>query len=59
MGDQQIIYLRFFLEIPVHETAAVLDIAEGTVKSRLHRALDHLRTIIDRRYPALKEGRSE
>jgi RNA polymerase sigma-70 factor (ECF subfamily) len=59
MGDQQIIYLRFFLEIPVHETAAVLDIAEGTVKSRLHRALDHLRTIIDRRYPALREGRSE
>ncbi len=41
--DQQIIYLRYFLELSENETAADLDIALGTVKSRLHRALSRLR----------------
>jgi RNA polymerase sigma-70 factor (ECF subfamily) len=54
--DQQIIYLRYYLELPVAETASVLDIAEGTVKSRLHRALVRLQTIIERDFPALLEG---
>jgi RNA polymerase sigma-70 factor, ECF subfamily len=58
-SDQQIIYLRFFLELPVNETAVVLDIAEGTVKSRLYRALEHLRAVIERKYPLLQEGRTE
>ena len=32
--DQQIVYLRYFLELPVSETYQVLQIPEGTVKSR-------------------------
>ncbi len=40
--DQEVIYLRYFLELSVAETAAALEIAEGTVKSRLSRALARL-----------------
>ena len=54
-GDQQIIYLRYFLEMSVDETAQAMDIAPGTVKSRLHRALGRLRKVIDRDYPELRE----
>ncbi|HKI52776.1 MAG TPA: sigma-70 family RNA polymerase sigma factor, partial [Anaerolineales bacterium] len=46
MVDQQVIYLRYFLDLSVAETADVLQIAEGTVKSRLSRALKKLRNII-------------
>lgn len=55
--DQQIIYLRYFLELPVSETAQALNIAEGTVKSRLNRALEKLRQIIKQDFPLLSEGR--
>ncbi|MCB0189403.1 MAG: RNA polymerase sigma factor [Caldilineaceae bacterium] len=53
--DQEIIYLRYFLGLSVAETAQALNIAEGTVKSRLARALARLRTIIERDYPNLRE----
>lgn len=55
--DQQVIYFRYFLDLPVAETALALGVAEGTVKSRLHRALERLREVIARHYPALQEGR--
>ncbi|MHB8629416.1 MAG: RNA polymerase sigma factor [Aggregatilineales bacterium] len=42
-SDQEIIYLRYFLELSEAETAQTLAIAPGTVKSRLHRALGRLR----------------
>lgn len=54
--DQQIIYLRHFLDLSVDETAVVLQIAPGTVKSRLHRALGRLRDVIEIDFPALKMG---
>ncbi|MBL8099209.1 MAG: sigma-70 family RNA polymerase sigma factor [Anaerolineales bacterium] len=54
--DQQIIYLRFFLDLSVNETAQVLEIAEGTVKSRLNRAIEKLRKIIQQDFPILFEG---
>jgi RNA polymerase sigma-70 factor (ECF subfamily) len=54
--DQQIVYLRYFLDLPVSETADVLQIAEGTVKSRLSRALEKLRKIIHQDFPVLIEG---
>lgn len=55
-ADQQIVYLRYFLDLSVSETADALQIAEGTVKSRLSRALDKLRTIIRDDFPVLIEG---
>jgi RNA polymerase sigma-70 factor (ECF subfamily) len=56
--DQQIIYLRFFLELPVDEAAEVLNIAPGTVKSRLHRALGRLRGVVQTDFPALWRERA-
>lgn len=56
-SDQQVVYLRYFLDLPVVETAEALQIAEGTVKSRLSRALKKLRTIIREDFPLLSEGR--
>jgi RNA polymerase sigma factor (sigma-70 family) len=41
--DRQVIACRYFLELSGQETAAVLDCPEGTVKSRLSRALARLR----------------
>lgn len=55
-ADQQIIYLRYFLELPVAETAQVMQVAEGTVKSRLNRALTRLRGVIRDDFPLLAEG---
>jgi RNA polymerase sigma-70 factor (ECF subfamily) len=55
--DQQVIYLRFFLELSVAETAQAIDVPEGTVKSRLNRALERLRGIIQQDFPVLVEGR--
>ena len=52
---QEVIYLRYFLEMSEDEMVAALDIPVGTVKSRLHRALSKLRGIIERDYPELKE----
>jgi RNA polymerase sigma-70 factor (ECF subfamily) len=57
LADQQIVYLRYFLELSVAETAQALDIPEGTVKSRLSRALERLRGIIQQDFPVLVEGR--
>ena len=56
-ADQRIIYLRYFLDLPVDETAQVLQVAEGTVKSRLSRAVEKLRKIIQQDFPVLSEGR--
>ncbi len=52
-SDQEVIYLRYFLELSVEETAQVLRVAPGTVKSRLSRALARLRTVVQRDFPAL------
>jgi RNA polymerase sigma-70 factor (ECF subfamily) len=50
-ADQEVIYLRYFIELTVDETAQALGVAPGTVKSRLARALQRLRPLLaDRTY---------
>ena len=55
--DQQMVYLRYFLDLPVMETSQVMNIPEGTVKSRLSRALKKLRNIIREDFPVLSQER--
>jgi RNA polymerase sigma-70 factor (ECF subfamily) len=55
LSDQQIVYLRYFLDLSIAETAQVLQVAEGTVKSRLSRALEKLRAIIKQEFPVFIE----
>jgi RNA polymerase sigma-70 factor (ECF subfamily) len=55
MPFQEVIYLRYFLDMSESEMADTLSVPAGTVKSRLHRALSRLRGIIERDYPELKE----
>ncbi len=55
--DQKVIYLRCFLELSVSEAADAMQVEPGTVKSRLSRALDRLRDVIERDFPLLYEGR--
>lgn len=57
-GDRTLIALRYYFELPEAEVAAVLEIARGTVKSRLHRTLERLREIIRSDYPDLLELRT-
>jgi RNA polymerase sigma factor (sigma-70 family) len=45
--DRLVITSRYLLELSGEETAAVLGIPEGTVKSRLSRALARLRTTLE------------
>jgi RNA polymerase sigma-70 factor (ECF subfamily) len=53
--DQEVVYLRCFLELSVEETAQALNIAPGTVKSRLWRALQRLRQVVEEDFPVLAE----
>lgn len=57
MIDQEVLYLHFFLDLSESEMVDVLHIAPGTVKSRLHRALQRLRAIVDGEFPALRAER--
>jgi RNA polymerase sigma-70 factor, ECF subfamily len=57
VADQQIIYLQYFLGLPEAEMATALEVALGTIKSRLHRALNRLRRIVEREFPLLHEER--
>jgi RNA polymerase sigma-70 factor (ECF subfamily) len=52
---QSILYLRFFLEASIEETAQALNLAEGTVKSQTYRALEKLRLVIQDNHPLLWE----
>jgi RNA polymerase sigma-70 factor (ECF subfamily) len=54
-ADQQMIYLRYFLELSEEETAGVLGVPQGTVKSRLHRALKRLRARLEQDEPGFNE----
>jgi RNA polymerase sigma-70 factor (ECF subfamily) len=47
--DRQVITCRYFLELSEVETASVLAVRRGTVKSRLSRALERLRQRVEAR----------
>lgn len=57
--DQHVLYLRYFLECSEIETAEVLSVAHGTVKSRQHRALARLRELLQEEYPQLLPEESD
>jgi RNA polymerase sigma-70 factor (ECF subfamily) len=46
--DREVVTCRYFLELSEEETAAVLDVRRGTVKSRTARALARLREEVER-----------
>lgn len=58
-ADQEIIYLRFFLDLSEAEAALAQAIPVGTVKSRTHRALQKLRAIVTQEFPSLRESLRE
>lgn len=56
---REVIYLRYFLDMPEAEMAETLGVAPGTVKSRLHRALKRLQDVIAAEFPDLREAFGE
>ncbi len=50
--QRQVIVLRFFEDLPVTDTAALLGCSEGTVKSYTSRALARLRELLDDQHAA-------
>ncbi|HLF29115.1 MAG TPA: RNA polymerase sigma factor [Anaerolineae bacterium] len=54
--DQRLLVLRYFLDLSEAELAQTFDVAAGTIKSRLHRALAKLRDLIGAHDPDLLEA---
>nr|WP_241562129.1 sigma-70 family RNA polymerase sigma factor [Streptomyces hoynatensis] len=48
-GQRQVLVLRYYADLPVRKIAELLDVPEGTVKSRLHAAVSALRTRLGER----------
>ena len=45
--DRLALYLRYYMDLPLSEVAAVLGISETAVKSRIHRAAQGLKPAVD------------
>ncbi len=54
--DRVVLYLCYYLELDEKEMAQAINRPQGTVKSRLHRASERLRRVIEADYPELREG---
>lgn len=52
---QEVVYLCYFLDLSEAETAAALNVQPGTVKSRLHRARQALKQVIEQEFIELIE----
>lgn len=48
-AHRSVVVLRYFFDWPLDTIAEALDVREGTVKSRLHRALRSLRSTLEER----------
>jgi RNA polymerase sigma-70 factor (ECF subfamily) len=46
VDQRAVMVLHFYLDLPLTDAAEVLAIPVGTVKSRLHRGLETLRTVM-------------
>jgi RNA polymerase sigma-70 factor (sigma-E family) len=44
--QREVLVLRYWLDLPIAEIAAVMSIGVGTVKSQLSRSLDRLQTVL-------------
>ena len=47
LEQRQVVLLRYFAELSLIETATVLGRSQGTIKSQIHRALEHLKDLIE------------
>lgn len=45
--DRMALYLRYYLDLPLQEVATVLGISETAAKSRIHRAAQSLKPVMD------------
>jgi RNA polymerase sigma factor (sigma-70 family) len=52
--DRAVLILGYLMGYGEAETAEVLGVKRGTVKSRKHNALQRLRTLVEREFPGLK-----
>ena len=45
--DRLALYLRYYMDLPLHEVAAVLNISATAAKSRIHRAAQALKPVLE------------
>ncbi len=45
---REVVFLAFYEDLPYQEISEILDIPTGTVKSRMHYAMNHLRRLLPR-----------
>jgi RNA polymerase sigma-70 factor (ECF subfamily) len=57
--SRALLVLHYYRGLPVSEVATIVDLPEGTVKSRIHRAIRVMRAALDAdaRLPLMTEGR--
>lgn len=60
IDQRTVLVLVYYLDLPIAEAAAILGVPIGTLKSRLHRALNGLRASLeaDQRQPSLNAERT-
>ena len=59
-GQRALVVLHYYLGLPMHETAEILGLPVGTVKSRLFRTTQQMRAALeaDARLPLAERGQA-